>query len=244
MQSRKIGYLLLGLIGIIAIVGYIIVPPIGQNEEYHIFGDRATILSIPNFWNVISNVTFSLVGIFGIFSILKLKEVNWLFMTFLIGISLIGIGSGYYHYMPNSKTLIWDRLPMTIAFTSLISMVVSEFINNKAGRLLLLPLLALGFYSIFVWIKFDDLRLYALVQYVPIIAIPIILIFFKSENSTKGFWQLVIVYAIAKIFEIFDFEIYTLLKVISGHSIKHIIASLGVFLLIIDYKKTKSKPAT
>lgn len=210
--------------------------PIEQNEDYHNFSDTLTIGRIPNFWNVISNFTFLIVGLFGILRLKKMDRVNSQFLAFFIGVSFVAIGSGYYHFNPNSSTLVWDRLPMTIAFTALMSIVISEFIDYKKGKLLLLPLLLLGIISIVYWVKLGDLRLYVLVQFYPILAIPVILILFKSaENSPKGFWLLLISYIIAKLFEIYDFEIHKTLKHLSGHSLKHISASVGVYLLINSY---------
>ena len=210
--------------------------PIEQNEDYHNFSDTLTVGGIPNFWNVISNFPFLIVGLFGILRLKKMDRVNFQFLTFFIGVSFVAIGSGYYHFNPNSSTLVWDRLPMTIAFTALMSIVISEFIDYKKGKLLLLPLLLLGIISIVYWVKLGDLRLYALVQFYPILAIPIILILFKSEeNSPKGFWMLLISYIIAKLFETYDFEIQKTLKFLSGHSLKHISVSVGVYLLINSY---------
>ncbi len=226
----------MGIIGIIAIIGFALSSPIKQNEYYHNFSDTLTVGGIPNFWNVISNFPFLIVGLFGILRLKKMDRVNFQFLTFFIGISFVAIGSGYYHFNPNSSTLVWDRLPITIAFTALTSIVISEFIDNKKGKLLLLPLLLLGIISIVYWVKLDDLRLYALVQFYPILAIPIVLILFKSkENSPKGFWLLLITYIIAKLFETYDFEIHETLQLLSGHSLKHLSAAVGIYLFINSY---------
>ena len=236
MKKKRLGFILLGIIGIIAILGFALSSPIKQNEDYHNFSDTLTIGGISNFWNVISNFPFLIVGLFGILRLKKMDRVNLQFLTFFLGISFVAIGSGYYHLNPNSNTLVWDRLPMTIAFTALMSIVISEFINYKKGKLLLFPLLLLGIISIVYWVKLGDLRLYALIQFYPILAIPIILILFKSEKvSTRGFWLLLITYIIAKLFETYDFEIHKSLKLLSGHSLKHLSASVGVYLLINSY---------
>lgn len=236
MKKKRIGYILLGVIGIIGIIGFALSSPIEQNEDYHNFSDTLTIGGIPNFWNVISNFPFLIVGLFGILRLKKMDRVNFQFLTFFIGVSLVAIGSGYYHFNPNSSTLVWDRLPMTIAFTALMSIVISEFIDCKKGKLLLLPLLLLGIISIVYWVKLDDLLLYALVQLYPILAIPVILVLFKSEkNSTNGFWLLLITYIIVKLFESYDIEIHKILKLLSGHSLKHISASVGIYLLINSF---------
>ena len=142
---------------------------------------------------MISNLPFLIVGLFGILRLKKMDRLNMQFLTFFIGVCFVSIGSGYYHLNPNNDTLIWDRLPMTIVFTSLISIVISEFIDDKKGKLLLLPFLILGIASIVYWVKMGDLRLYVLVQFYPILAIPVILILFKSKIiSPIGFWLLLI----------------------------------------------------
>ena len=233
IKKARLGYLLIIIIGIISITGFTFAPPILQNEAYHNFSDSLSINGISNFWNVISNIPFLILGIFGIFQTKKIGRVNFQYSLFFIGIFFVAIGSMYYHINPNSSTLVWDRLPMTIVFTSLISIVISEFLDKKKGELLLLPLVLLGILSIIYWIYYDDLRFYVFVQFYPILAIPVVLILFKSEDhSPKGFWLLLIAYIVAKLFEQYDFEIHNTLKILSGHSLKHLSISVGIYLFI------------
>jgi len=99
------------------------VDPIAQDPAYHLFVDQRAALSIPNFQNVMSNLPFAVVGLGGLFLILSnLRIVNneakpaWL--VFFVGVFVTALGSGYYRLSPDNETLIWDRLPMTIAFMS------------------------------------------------------------------------------------------------------------------------------
>lgn len=232
MSKKRIGCFLLGLTGIIAIIALIISKPILQDEAYHDFSDGDTIFSISNFWNVMSNLPFLIVGVFGL---IKLKEINSLktsYSIFFIGVSLVAFGSGYYHLQPNSDTLVWDRLPMTIAFMALFSIIISIFISQKIGKKLLFPLLIIGLFSVYYWTISGDLRLYAFVQFYPMLAIPIILIFFKGTRKTSGYWYLLAAYLIAKLLEHFDAEIHHFFGVISGHSLKHIAAAIGLYILL------------
>ena len=48
---------------------FIIVPPLAQDPRYHAFADGRTLHGVPNFWNVISNVPFLLVALYGIKSL-------------------------------------------------------------------------------------------------------------------------------------------------------------------------------
>lgn len=223
-------------LGIAALSWFIWSSPIPQDEDYHNFSDGLSIAGIPNFWNVVSNLPFLIVGLLGIYHFRKEKWLNAQFLIFFAGVSLVAFGSGYYHYAPTNDTLVWDRLPMTVAFTSLISFVISEFIDERKGKLLLIPLLLLGLASIIYWVALGDLRLYALVQFYPILAIPVILVLFRPEGrSTKEFWLLLACYILAKVFETFDYEIHQVIKVMSGHPLKHLAASVGVYLFIKLY---------
>lgn len=233
MNNRKLGTILLSLLGLLSLSVLFCLEPIIQNEDYHNFSDRETILGIPHFWNAISNLPFLIAGLYGILKFKHLKKINQQFIIFFLGITLVSLGSGYYHLCPNSSTLIWDRLPMTVAFTGLMSIMISQFINNSAGEKLLIPLISVGLLSILFWVKYNDLRPYVFVQFYPLIAIPILLILFKKPNqNTNGYWLLLAAYILAKLFETFDYEIHETLHFISGHSLKHIAAGLGVFLWI------------
>jgi hypothetical protein len=159
------------------------------------------------------------------------------------GTFLVGFGSGYYHLDPNNQTLVWDRLPITVAFMALFSIIISEFISVRSGKTLLLPLILAGILSVAYW-QFSeirgegDLRFYALVQFYPMLAIPIILICYRSRCTyVYAYWCLLLAYIIAKLFEHFDAEVYNVSGFISGHSLKHLAAALGMYVLLVSYQK-------
>lgn len=236
-------------IAICMLLGLGFLSPIAQDISYHNFADSRTLLGIENFWNVVSNLPFLFVGVYALyqFSIQKnlVCEESMLSAYFLLfgGILLVAFGSGYYHLLPNNETLIWDRLPMTIAFMALFAIVITEFISNKEGRRVLYPLLALGVGSVVYWaytesIGRGDLRLYIFVQFFPILVIPMILLFMKSMFTLRrAYVYLLICYLIAKVCEHYDDEIYEILGFISGHSLKHMVAALGTYLLVRGFSK-------
>lgn len=234
--KKNIGVLLIATITLASIITAVMIKkPITQDLLYHNFSDTKTLFNIPNFWNVISNLPFFMVGLLGVLTFNKNKLLTLKFTVFFIGVMLVALGSGYYHLQPNNSTLVWDRLPMTIAFMALFSIIISDFFNKKIGNFLFYPLLLIGLFSVLYW-NFGnehDLKYYVLVQFYPMLIIPILLVFFKNKNQqTKGYWLLLIAYIIAKLLEHFDKEIYTFLKVVGGHPIKHIVAALGIWLFI------------
>ncbi|HLK66546.1 MAG TPA: hypothetical protein VKU19_24095 [Bryobacteraceae bacterium] len=77
------------------------------------------------------------------------------------GVLLTAIGSAYYHWRPNDRTLVWDRLPMTLAFLSLFSTTIGERVDSRLGRALLVPLLIAGIGSVWYWTVTGDPRVRA-----------------------------------------------------------------------------------
>ncbi|MCF6281868.1 MAG: ceramidase [Candidatus Polarisedimenticolaceae bacterium] len=242
MNNSQTGTIVIFFISLISVLVVLSLDPIKQNTEYHNFIDQRTYFGIPNFWNVISNLPFLLVGMLGLFSIIYSNRVQFVtnlkiaYIIFFLSVSMVAVGSSYYHFFPSNDSLIWDRLPMTISFMSLFSIVISEFTSPRLGKALLWPLIIFGVYSVFYWHSTEDLRPYILVQFLPLIVIPLILLFFKPAfTKTNGYWFLLFAYALAKFLEDFDSQFYSILIFISGHSIKHVIAALGVYLLLISY---------
>jgi len=145
-----------------ALLLFLFVPPIAQDENYHVFSDGHTLLGIPNFWNVISNLPFAFVGILG------LRRLRGFTAQVLFsGVLLTCFGSIYYHLSPNDSRLVWDRLPMTLVFMSFLFWVITEKQERPSLRVLLL-LLFCGISSVVWWRMTGDLRPYVLVQFGPI----------------------------------------------------------------------------
>ncbi|MDQ7015225.1 MAG: alkaline phytoceramidase, partial [Gammaproteobacteria bacterium] len=155
----------------------------------------------------------------------------------------VAIGSGYYHLWPDNSTLLWDRLPMTVAFMALFSIVLSEFVSTRFSKSSLILLVAFGVFSVVYWHITElngagDLRLYILVQFLPMVLIPLLLLLCCEKSVyLSGYWALLFWYVVAKLCEYFDQAIFDLLGVISGHSLKHIAAALGVLFLLLAYRR-------
>ena len=182
---------------------------------------------MPNFWNVVSNFAFLAAAIWGLGAVRSRASFfeSWERVAYgilLTGVALVAFGSSYYHAWPNNATLFWDRLPMTIVFMSLLATTVGERINMKAGKLLLFPLLAAGAGSVIYWREFDDLRPYVMVQFYPMVALPLMLLLFPPKYSgSGGIVGMICLYGVAKIFEIFDQQIGAIVPS-GGHPWKHV----------------------
>jgi hypothetical protein len=174
-----------------------------------------------------------------------LGELRTIYFTFFLGVLATGIGSAFYHCEPANRTLVWDRLPITVSFMAFFSAVTGEHISISAGRKLVWPLTALGIFSVLYWYRSElrgegDLRLYALVQYLPVLLTPVILALYKPKLTPACYlWSVVGAYGVAKIAESFDGQLYGAVKVISGHSIKHLAAALGTYIFYLALRRRR-----
>lgn len=236
---------------LIAVIAALLAPRISQDPDYHLFADHGSLFSIPNALNVLSNLLFAWVGIEGLYrlqgqkSLQILQPMKGAYVAFFAALICIAIGSIYYHWAPDDLSLTWDRLPMTIAFMSFISILLAERVSLRVARRLLPLLIVAGVGSIVYWRYSElagqgDLRFYALVQFLPVLLTPLILMTFESRYSrSSDLWWLFIWYLVAKLCEVLDYEIYQSLQFLSGHSLKHVSAGIGclVFLRHLRHRR-------
>jgi len=231
---------LLGSVILMAIAITLLIPPIPQDESYHRFADARTIAGIPNFWNVISNFPFLLFGVYGLFSTPRLASQSLLpgYLMFCLAVIAVSVGSAYYHYAPSTPRLVWDRLPMSIAFMALFALILGDRVNPVLGRALLGPLVILGVASVLYWAWTEsrgvgDLRPYALVQFLPLVLMVLMLVMYRgSAASAQWLWLCFGLYFLAKITEYFDAPIYRGVG-FSGHSMKHLLSAAAVLSALV-----------
>ncbi len=252
-------WLLLGLlIVVVFIVGML--DPIPQDPNYHLFADRRSFLGIANFNDVVSNIGFALVGTLGLLVVAGGRHREIFagspdarpYLIFFLGIALISLGSVYYHLAPSNERLFWDRLPMSIGFMAITSAVVADRVDARAGNgWLLITLLVMGAASLIYWdwtesLGRGDLRFYALVQFYPMVALPLIIGLFPRHRYTVGrylAWA-ILWYGLSKVFEHFDHEVFGFLgHTVSGHTLKHLTAAVAALVVLQMLLTTKARSA-
>jgi hypothetical protein len=217
-----------------SLAGLLLVPSIPQDQTYHQFVDRRTMLGIPNLWNVVSNLPFLAVGAAGLWRFRDDPAT----VVFFLGVFLTGIGSSYYHWNPNDGTLFWDRLPMTLSFAAILALVVKERVNARAGAILLWPALAIGLFSLLLWRWTDDLRLYFWVQFFPGLAVLLLFLLCPPKYTGTYYWMIAAaLYALAKFFEFSDQAIFSLGYVVSGHTLKHLAAAAACLMILRYFRR-------
>ncbi|MBO43075.1 MAG: alkaline phytoceramidase [Rhodospirillaceae bacterium] len=250
LNKEKIS-ILVGIL-IVLMVGALLLEPLPVDPNYHKFAARRSIWGIPNFSDVVSNLPFGIFGLMGLWlvfgssgrTIFETRYHAVPYVIFFGAVSAITIGSSYYHWAPANGPLFWDRVPIAIAFMGLFAAFLADRIGQKMGVFCFMPSLIVFASGSLLWDlshigQGGDLRFYALVQIYPIITLPLLCWLFPKSHYTTTKHMLLMVgwYVLAKILEVLDHSIYALLGgVVSGHSLKHLVASMAVFTVILMLK--------
>ncbi|MBS95304.1 MAG: alkaline phytoceramidase [Chromatiales bacterium] len=211
-------------------------PPIAQDPAYHDFADSRRVAGITNFWNVISNLPFLAVGVWGLLSSRRCRpDLVPIVIVFSLGAVLICLGSSWYHLAPINETLTWDRLTMTVSFMAFFAYTLVMVTGSARTRYALSPLLIAGVASVIYWDISEaagqgDLRPYALVQFMPgLLIIFFLLLYPQKFPARRTLWLVIAAYTVAKLLEWQDRFIYDSLLPLSGHTLKHIAAAVGAY---------------
>jgi hypothetical protein len=212
-----------------------IAPPVG----YHDFADRSIVWGVPHAGDVLSNAAFALVA-FGAAAALWPRRHQlgrgWPgYVLFVVSLAATSAGSAYYHLDPNNARLVWDRLPIALACAGLLSAVHAETWHPR--RWLLWAYSAAAVFSVAWWRVTDlngteDLRPYLLLQGAPLVLIP--LWQWATGRSSRERWAFgsaVLLYLVARAFELADRAVYEAIGV-SGHTSKHILAAFAAAAVI------------
>lgn len=248
MSRRGVGLWLL-FVALAAVAWRI--PPVPQPPEYHRFADASTCLGIPHCLVTLSNLLFMLAGLAGLRFLgsdagrrafvdrREMPPYAWFFFATV----LVGFGSGYYHLAPDNSRLVWDRAAIALALMSWFAAIVGERIDLAWGRRLLPVLVLAGLGSAFYWLWSEnvgrgDLRAYALMQLVPILFVPLLLWLYPPRYSGDCDIAVVLgLYPAALLCDFLDRPIAELAGVVSGHTLKHVLAAAAAFQVMIGLRR-------
>ena len=217
--------------------------PIAQSLDYHAFADRSVHLGLPHFADVTSNLGFALVAIWGWLALVPVRQnellkPGWLgYRLFLIGLLLTALGSAYYHLAPDNARLVWDRLPIALSCAGLLAGVRGDVRQQREAAY---PIV-LGIFAILsvVWWNFTeqvgsgDLRPYLFLQALPLLLIPLWQWQYRAPRADRlAFGSAIAFYALAKWAELNDHAIAATLGGVTGHTLKHGLATVAVAMVV------------
>jgi hypothetical protein len=254
-MERRAAIGLVAGVALAAASGMLFVPPIPQDPAYHRLADARSWAGVPNARNVLSNVGFVLIGLLGLRFVLVAGATpgrtfqdpreRWPYGVFFGGLLLTGLGSAYYHWEPGNARLAWDRLPLAITIMGLLDATIADRVGVRSALRLLGPLVVLAAVSVGYWHVTEqrgagDLRLYALVQFYPIVAVPLLL-WLLPPRYTRGGDLLIAAatYALAKVPELLDGWFFSVTRSVSGHTLKHLLAALAGYWVLSMLEKRR-----
>ena len=229
--DRREGYALVGIA--VAVGAWLLLPHIAQPQDYHDFADQRAFLGVPNAADVLSNLAFVAVAVLGLWRLARdtlplAPVVKFSMYIFFAGLFLTGFGSAYYHWEPNDQTLVWDRLPMTIAFAGMLGTLFGERISRRAGTAMIVFMLVVGPGSVFYWKATGDLSVYVADQFGAMAAVIMTLLFTEKGRDPFPWWTLIGWYTLSKVAEAGDVLLWDAThELFAGHVVKHLAAAMG-----------------
>jgi hypothetical protein len=234
MGRKKWIFIVLALFAIICVFSS---SPIYDGADVNFYADQRSFLGIPNFYNVISTILFLILGLMGLWKLGHQKKtlLRTVWMIFFLATIGIALGSGYYHLDPSDQRLFWDRLSISTGFMALLAGVLTERISIHVMKKVAPLLILVGMGSVFYWGYTGDLRFYLLMQYFPIVSLPLLCLCFPTKGD-RYIYGVVVFYILAKVVEVYDVQIFNLThQMISGLTLKQLVAAVSVYFV---YRKS------
>ncbi|BBO09506.1 hypothetical protein [Bradyrhizobium sp. TM102] len=207
------------------------------------FVDSRTWLGVPNAGDVLSNLAFLAMGVWGSERLRARHDApvgaSWLF----VGLILTCLGSGFYHLDPDMpQRLVADRLGMAVAFAGFLGIAASERISVRAGEAVLVLMMMAGLLA--AWVARENLTPWVVVQFGGM-ALAVGLALTRPRPGALGvpLGGVIFFYVLAKLFELGDALIFEATgHVVSGHTLKHLAAALAAWP-VISTLRNRSEPA-
>jgi hypothetical protein len=218
--------------------------PIAQPPHYHEFADSRAWLGIAHAADVLSNVAFAFAAAWGAWRLARPAARERLgaalpgYGLFVAALALTAVGSGYYHWVPTNARLAWDRLPIALACAALLeaTWVQAYRPRGTTGVLPALSLFAIASVAWWSWTEArgaGDLRPYLLLQGAPLVLIPLWQWQAGAPRRERtGFAIAIALYVIAKVLELEDRSILAATGLVSGHTLKHVVAAAAAAVII------------
>lgn len=221
-------------------------PAVAQYANYHAFADQRVLWGLPFAMDVLSNLPFALLGVWGL---VRLR--NWqrplarrvgfavqlpcdaqlpLGRLFFAGLLLTALCSSYYHLQPNDLGLAIDRMGMLAAFAGLMGLAAADRISARAGQWTAAAVLALGPVAVAMWALTGNLLPWSVVQGGGMLLI-VCLALRKPLIGARGVPLVAVAwYVLAKVLELGDHQVLAWTDgLVSGHTLKHLAAAMAAW---------------
>lgn len=226
-----------------------LLPAIPQPPSYHDFADQSSCLGLAHCADTLSNLLFVVAGVAGL-AFLHGAPVSpgptytlLSYRLFFAAVILVGLASGYYHLAPDNDRLLWDRAAIVLALSAWFAAVLGERAGTRRALYLLPALGLIGLVSVAYWYWSEsqgrgDLRPYLLVQALPMLLVPLLLRLYPPRyGSDRDILMVPCLYLLALLGEVLDRQIAALTGLVSGHTLKHLLAAAAVGWVVLVLRR-------
>lgn len=208
------------------------------------FVDARSWLGVPNAGDVLSNLAFLAMGVWGSERLRARHDAPVGASWFFVGLILTCLGSGFYHLDPDMpQRLVADRLGMAVAFAGFLGIAASERISVRAGQAVVVLVTVAGLLA--AWVARENLTPWVVVQFGGM-ALAVGLALTRPRPGALGvsLGGVIFFYALAKLFELGDVIIFEATgHIVSGHTLKHLAAALAAWPVIRALGPVATGPA-
>jgi hypothetical protein len=221
--------------------------PLPQPASYHHFADERSIGLLSNAADVLSNLVILAGGLLNLRWVVRhaaRRPAQFPGMLIAaIGLIFTAYGSAYYHFAPSDATLVWDRLPMTVVFAGILAMLWTSVTGQRVGWVQIAILVIVSVGTVGYWLAFNSLWPYAELQFGGLAAI-LAMTLIRKVDATLGWGMVIGFYALAKVFETLDWQIWALTgHLFAGHALKHIASGLAGASIVLIANRSRAKVA-
>jgi hypothetical protein len=224
---------------VLAIASYWFLPH-ADFPDYGKFADDAVSTSR----NVVSNAGLLLVGAIGTWWSMRYRgDDRAAALTLFGGLIATAFGSAYFHATPllngqlNRWTLLWDRMPMTVAFAGMLALVLRDRVFHRPNRIALPVLAGIGVATALYWYASGDLWPYAFFQFYLAAGTLLMIMTLRPSHTEAGYAVAsVFAFGLSKVFEDFDREIHAHWG-IGGHPLKHVAGAIAALMILLWLRK-------
>ena len=237
------GLLLLAVPLLVALALWL--PPIALPADYHDFADQRTLIGLPHALDVLSNAAFAALGIWGLWLVGHVpadgvaRVQRALAVLLFVGLITTTVGSALYHLAPDNAGLALDRLGMALPFAALLGLAAAERVSARAGLLLAALVAVAAPCTALLDALTGNMTPWTLLQAAGLLLL-LALATQRPRPHALGFSLVAVVlaYALAKGLELADAPVFVWTgAVVSGHSLKHAVAALAVWPVVVALQR-------
>ena len=200
----------------------------------HPFADHRSLWGLPHALDVLSNLPFAVVGLWGMarsrqvpLTTAARASLNLLWW----GMVLTGVGSACYHWAPSATSLVADRMGMAIGFAGMLSLPLAANLPDAHHRKAWVGLCVAGLWSAVLPWSQDNVAPWLVLQLGGMAWLTLVAM--RPAKPRHGlpvsYGGVVLFYGLAKLLELHDADVWHWSgHWVAGHSLKHLMASAAV----------------